>query len=106
MVLLGYLSMVVLGLLPLAALARATGTSADRVFLIDTPYALILGFVIGLAACAILGRVLGLLTPQELGIYAERHRVESASAAATRRRHRPASRRIRSTAAAPFARFS
>lgn len=99
--------MVLLGLLPLAAVARVTGVEAEHTFLLPTLYALAVGLVIGMVACAILGRTLGLLTSNEIGTYAERHRQEAGAAAAARRRGRPQRSRIRAGAATvPLARFS
>ncbi|MGE3961274.1 MAG: hypothetical protein AB7F65_06280 [Dehalococcoidia bacterium] len=98
--------MVGLGLLPLAALARAFGVAEEHTFLLPTQYALIVGLVIGVAVCGIIGRSVGLLGAQDIGTYAHRHRVESGEAATAARRTRPSRSRIRSTAAAPFVRFS
>ncbi len=98
--------MVMLGLLPLAAFAQMTRVAADRPLYFPTTYALILGFAVGFAVCTIVGRALGLLESQEIGTYATRHRHEvGAAAAASRRSVRARHSRIRSTAAAPFARF-
>lgn len=98
--------MLMLGLLPLAAVARMMGVSDERTFFLPTTYALVVAMVIGIAVCALVGRALGLLGTQDIGTYAQRHRQESDAAAAARRRHRPARpSRIRSTAAAPFARL-
>lgn len=98
--------MLMLGLLPLAAAARMMGVADERTFFLPTTYALVAGFVIGVAVCALVGRALGLLGTQDIGTYAARHRQESEAAAAARRRHRPSRpSRIRSTAAAPFARL-
>ena len=58
--------MVGLGLLPLAALARFFGVSDEQTFLMPTPYALIVGFVIGAAVCGIIGRSMGLLGTQDM----------------------------------------
>ncbi len=98
--------MVVLGMLPLAAFARVLGVSDERAFLVPTPYALILGLVIGAAVCGIIGRSMGLLGTQDISTYTERHHLESSKAAAARRRGRPMRGRIRSSAAAPLVRFS
>ena len=98
--------MVGLGLLPLAALARFFGVSDEQTFLMPTPYALIVGFVIGAAVCGIIGRSMGLRGTQDISMYADRHRAEPGEAAAARRPQRPMRGRIRSTASAPFVRFS
>lgn len=106
-ILLGYASMVMLGLLPLAAVARLMGVESEQTFYLPTTYALIVGAVIGIATCAIIGRVLGLLGSSDISAYAERYAQEAAASAAARRRPRVSSRsRLRGTAAAtPFARF-
>jgi hypothetical protein len=99
----GYASMVALGLLPLAAVARMTGVDDERTFLLPGMYALVVGLVIGVAVCALVGRALGLLGTQDIGVYAERHRHEVGATAVARRRS--STSRIRSTAAAPFVRL-
>lgn len=106
MIVLGYAAMTALGLLPLAALARMTGVADERTFLFPTFYAVFIGLAIGFAVCAVIGRILGVVGAQEIGTYSERYKSEVGSAAAARRRMRPAHSRIRSTAAAPFTRFS
>ncbi len=106
MILLGYASIVMLGLLPLAALAQLVGVADERPLFLPITYALILGFAIGLFVCTVVGRALGLLETQEISAYTVRHRQDVGGAAAARRRLRPRHSRIRSTAAAPFARFS
>ena len=105
-ILLGYASIVMLGLLPLAAFARLTGVADDRVFFLPTSYALVVGFAIGLVVCTLVGRALGLLATDDITRYTAQHRQDVGGAAAARRRLRPRQGRIRSTAAAPFVRFS
>lgn len=95
-----------LGLLPLAAFARFAGVAADRPFFLPAGYALLLGFAIGLVVCTLVGRALGLLATDDISRYTAQHRQDVSGAAAARRRLRPRHSRIRSTAAAPFARFS
>ena len=94
MIILGYASILMLGLLPLAAFAQFAGVASDRPFFLPTSYALILG-------CA-----LGLLATDDISRYTAQHRQDVGGAAAARRRLRPRHSRIRSTAAAPLARFS
>lgn len=97
--------MLILGLLPLAAVARMMGVADERTFFLPTPYALVVALVVGIAVCALVGRALGLLGTKDIGAYAERHGEESGATAAARRRSHPSRTRIRSTAAAPFARL-
>jgi hypothetical protein len=98
--------MVILGLLPLAAFAQFAGVATERPFYLPTTFALILGFALGIAVCTLVGRALGLLSTGDIGTYTARHQHEvSATAAARRRGAPPRHSRIRSTAAAPFARF-
>jgi len=105
-ILLGYASMVMLGLLPLAAFAQLAGVADERPFYLPTTYALTLGLALGIAVCTLVGRALGLLRAEDIGTYTARHQHEVGAAAATRRRAaRPRPSRIRSTAAAPFVRF-
>ena len=68
--------------------------------------ALVVGFAIGLVVCTLVGRALGLLATDDITRYTARHRQDVGGAAAARRRLRPRQGRIRSTAAAPFVRFS
>ena len=95
-----------LGLLPLAAFAQFAGVASDRPFFLPTSYALILGFAIGVVVCTLVGRALGLLATDDISRYTAQHRQDVGGAAAARRRLRPRHSRIRSTAAAPLARFS
>jgi len=69
---LGYGAMVLLGLLPLAGLARYTGVEAERVFYFDLPVALALGLVMGALMCLALGRMLGLFAVDNVGLYEAR----------------------------------
>ncbi len=105
-ILLGYASMVMLGLMPLAAFAQLAGVADERPFYLPTTYALILGFALGIVVCTLVGRALGLLRSDDIGTYTARHQDEVGAAAAMRRRAaRPRHSAIRSTAAAPFTRF-
>lgn len=93
MIYLGYAAMLGIGLLPLAAFARLAGVEADRTFFLPTPIALVVAFVMGMALCLFLGRVLGLLHFEQLHSYEERRVTEAETAAERRRRER--SRRVR-----------
>lgn len=95
-----------LGLLPLAAFAQFAGVADDRPFFLPIAYALVVGFAIGLLVCTLVGRALGLLATDDITRYTARHRQDVDGTAAARRRLRPRHSRIRSTAAAPFVRFS
>jgi hypothetical protein len=97
MIIIGYLAMLFLGLLPLAAVARMTGVEAERVFFLPTEVALMVGFVIGATACLGVGRVLGLLQFGELDSYQQRNQSRPATDAirSGRRRHRRAVRGLR-----------
>ncbi|MCK9486304.1 MAG: hypothetical protein M0R73_06320 [Dehalococcoidia bacterium] len=87
-ILLGYIAMIGLGLLPLAAVARATGVDAERMFFLPTTAALTVAFVIGLAVCLVVGRVLGVLRFEHLHSYEDR-RVRQKESGTARRRRRP-----------------
>ncbi len=93
MIYLGYLAMVGIGLLPLAAFAQLVGVESERAFLLPTPVALVVAFIIGLVSCLFLGAVLGLLRFEHLHAYEERRTLEAETAADRRRRQR--ARRVR-----------
>jgi len=97
MIILGYLAMLFLGLLPLAAMARLAGVEEERVFFLPTEIALIVGFMIGASICLGVGRVLGVLQFSELDSYQQRHQARPAMEAirSGRRRHRRAVRGVR-----------
>lgn len=87
---LGYLAMIGIGLLPLAAFARLAGIEAERTFLLPTPIALLVAFALGLAACLALGHVLGLLRFEHIHSYESRRQAEAEEAARTARSRRMA----------------
>lgn len=88
MTLLGYLAMIIIGLLPLAVFARIAGIEAERVFFLPTPVALGVAFLIGLASCLAVGEVLGLLRFQHLTSYEDRQAAEHVTGGDTNRRRR------------------
>ena len=106
MILLGYASMMMLGLLPLVAVARMLGTADEHVLLLPVPYALLTGLTIGTVTCLVVGQLLGLLAFESLHSYEGQRRTVAETGAARRRRRAGKGGRIRSTAAAPFVRFS
>ncbi len=88
MLILGYVAMVALGLLPLAAVARALDVDAERTFFLPTGFALAVAFVIGFAVCLLVGRVLGVLRFEHLHSYEERRAFRGESDTVRRRRRR------------------
>lgn len=88
MIYLGYLAMVGIGLLPLAAFAQIFGVQAERTFWLPTPAALVVAFLLGLGSCLFFGRVLGLLHFEQLHSYEERRTAEAETEAVRRRRRR------------------
>lgn len=87
MILVGYLAMVLMGMLPLMGLAQFLGVAEEQRFLLPVPWAIATGFVIGFAFSYLLGRALGLVGSSEIGTYEER------LVATNNRSSRPASRR-------------
>lgn len=87
-ILLGYIAMVGLGLLPLAAVARAMDVHSERTFFLPTMAALVVAFVIGFAICLVVGRILGVLHFEHLHSYEEQRQVQAESGTARRRRRR------------------
>lgn len=72
MILVGYLAMVLMGMLPLMGLAQFLGVSEEQRFLLPVPWAIATGFVIGFAFSYLLGRALGLVGAGVIGTYEER----------------------------------
>lgn len=97
MIILGYLAMLFLGLLPLAAFARMAGVEAERTFFLPTEIAMMVAFLIGASVCLGVGRVLGVLRFEELHSYQLRNQARPATDAirSSRRRHRRAVRGLR-----------
>jgi hypothetical protein len=97
MIIIGYLAMLFLGLLPLAAVARIAGVESDRVFFFPAEFALIVAFLVGASTCMGVGRVLGVLQFGELNSYQQRNQARSTTDAirSGRRRHRRAVRGLR-----------
>jgi hypothetical protein len=91
MIILGYLAMLMLGLLPLAAFARMAGVEAERTFFLPTEFALVVAFLIGVGVCLGVGRVLGVLRFAHLDSYEQR--IEGGSPSGTIRRERRRRRR-------------
>jgi len=87
-VILGYAAMLMLGLLPLAVVARLTGVEAQRAFFLPTEVALVVAFVTGVGVCLAVGRGLGLLDLRGLTTYEEHVERFGESVAARRRRQR------------------
>lgn len=87
-VILGYAAMVMLGLLPLAAVARLTGVEAQRAFFLPTEIALVVAFVTGVGVCLAVGRGLGLLELRGLTAYEEHVERFGETVSARRRRQR------------------
>lgn len=97
MIILGYMAMLFLGLLPLAAAARLAGVEGERAFFLPTEVALMVALLIGMAICLGVGRVLGVLQFEEIHSYEQRNQPRPATEAirSGRRRHRRAVRGLR-----------
>ncbi len=99
MILLGYLAMVVMGLLPLAGVSNITESSHR--FLLPDGWALLVAFAIGFTGSYLLGRALGLIEFSQIDTYEERRDTVRATALVSRQ----AMRRRMSVARASLASF-